>query len=322
MKILVTGSAGFIGFHLCKKLLNNKKYEVHGLDNLNNYYDLKLKKNRLKILNNHVNFIFFKIDLTNKKKLDNLLIKNKYKIVINLAAQAGVRYSIKYPREYLNSNIIGFYNLIETCIKIKVSHFVFASTSSVYGLSNRFPTKENHNTDTPLSFYAASKKNNETIAHSLSYIYKLPVTGLRFFTVYGPYGRPDMSLFKFTKNILDEKQIELYNNGNHFRDFTYVDDVAEVISKIINKKPKGKIPYNIFNVGSGNEIHLKKFIRLIEKNLNKKGKIKFIEKQIGDVYKTKASKYKLFKHINYYPKTKLEYGVKKFISWFKEYYGV
>ena len=233
-KILVTGCAGFIGFHLCMKLIK-RKYDVYGLDNLNNYYDLNLKKDRLKILKKN-KLKFFKYDLLSKNQIDFILSKKKIDIVIHLAAQAGVRYSIKNPKTYLDNNIQGFFNILDSSQKFKIKHFIYASTSSVYGFQKKMPFVEKLSTDKPLSFYAATKKCNEILAYSYSTIHKLPTTGLRFFTVYGPFGRPDMSLFKFANAILRNRKLDLYNHGNHSRDFTHIDDITEYIFKILNKK--------------------------------------------------------------------------------------
>ncbi len=320
-KILISGCSGFIGFSLSLFLLKkNSKFVVVGVDNINNYYDQNLKKNRLKILKQFKNFNFHKIDITNEKKMNKIFLRYKIDYIVHLAAQAGVRYSISNPKKYFDSNLLGFFNIIECAKKFKVKHFIYASTSSVYGDNNILPSKETFNTDKPLSFYAATKKCNEVIAYSYSNIFDLPTTGLRFFTVYGPYGRPDMSLFKFTKNILENKKIELYNKGKHVRDFTYIDDICESINKIITKIPKGKIKYRLLNIGSNKPQNLKKFISIIEKNLNKNVKVKNLPLQKGDIEKTNASNEKLFRLINYLPKTKIEDGIKSFIAWYKEYY--
>ena len=322
MKILITGCAGFIGFHLSLSILQKKNVKVFGLDNINNYYDVDLKKNRLKILKQNKNFIFHKLDINKDTKKINLIFKkNKFKYVVHLAAQAGVRYSLKNPQEYLNSNIVGFYNIIELAAKYKIKHFLFASTSSVYGNSSKFPTHENHSTDQPLSFYAASKKCNEIIAASFSNVYKIPTTALRFFTVYGPYGRPDMSLFIFTENILKSKPIYLFNNGKHIRDFTYVDDVVNSINKLLNKPLNSKIPYQAINVSSSKPHQLKKFLNIIEKKLDKKTLVKMSKMQIGDVYKTFASTKKLKKNIGKIEFTPLNKGISNFINWYKKYYN-
>ena len=322
MKILITGCAGFIGFHLCLHLLKqNKKYQVFGIDNLNNYYDLKLKKNRLSILKKYKKFKFFKMDITNNNNLYKNFMKNKYNYVVNLAAQAGVRYSVKFPEKYFSSNVIGFFNMLECSRIFKVKKFIYASTSSVYGNSKKFPLDEDANTDKPLSFYAATKKSNEVFAYSYSNIYKLNTIGLRFFTVYGPYGRPDMSLYQFTNNISKSKKINLYNYGLHNRDFTYIDDVIIAIEKIINKKSKIKqIPYEIYNIASGSSKKLKMYVSLIEKKLNKKAIINYIKMQVGDVKKTHGKIKKINSIIKYKPSHTLEKGIEKYIFWFKRYY--
>lgn len=323
MSILVTGCAGFIGFHFCNLFLHKTKKTskvIYGIDNLNAYYDIELKKSRLSILKKNKKFIFNKLDITNSNSLEKFIKKNKIKIIIHLAAQAGVRYSIKNPKAYLDSNLIGFFNILETSRKNKIKHLVFASTSSVYGNSEKFPLLEKQNTDNPMSFYAATKKSNEVMAYSYSNLFKIPCTGLRFFTVYGPYGRPDMALFKFTKSIISKKNIELFNNGKHVRDFTYIDDVTESIYRLLKKPSKQNIPYNIFNVGNSKPEKLLFFLQEIEKNLQIKSKAINKKMQKGDVYKTHANVDKLVKKINYKPKTKLKIGIKQYIEWYKNYY--
>ncbi|MDB0003107.1 NAD-dependent epimerase/dehydratase family protein [Alphaproteobacteria bacterium] len=320
MKVLVTGCAGFIGFHLSKYLLK-KKITVLGIDNLNSYYDTELKKNRIKILKRNKNFKFYKFDLINKNKINKLIINEKIKHVVHLAAQAGVRYSIENPETYFKNNLEVFFNILEISRENKIKHLVFASTSSVYGENNNFPLNETEDTSKPLSFYAATKKSNEVMAHSYSYIYKLPCTALRFFTVYGPYGRPDMALFKFTKNILDNKKIELFNNGNHFRDFTYVDDIVSGIVSIIKKPSKNITPFNIFNIGNGNSRKLKDYLYAIEQKLEKKALIKNLPLQKGDIIKTHSDISSLNNFSNYKSKTNIEEGVGKFIDWFIKYYN-
>ncbi len=317
MKILVTGAAGFIGYHLSKSLLLNKKNEIIGIDNLNSYYDVTLKKQRLLILKKQKNFKFHKVDLINSTSLNNIFNKYKIKYVINLAAQAGVRYSIESPDKYFDSNIKGFFNLINISRNHKVKHFLYASTSSVYGNQENFPLKENYNTDKPLSFYAASKKCNEVIAYSYSNIYQLPTTGLRFFTVYGPFGRPDMALYKFANLLKKNNKIKLFNRGNHDRDFTFVDDIVEGISKIVNRPSKSDVPYEIFNIGGNKSYKLKYFISLIEKSIGKKAKFLMLPLQKGDVRKTQASTKKIDKLINKKKYITLENGIKKFFEWYK-----
>ncbi len=279
-KILITGSAGFIGFHVCRVFLQ-KKYEVLGIDNLNNYYDVKLKKNRINFLKkNFKNFQFLKVDLSNKKELIRVFKKNSFTKVINLAAQAGVRYSLINPDAYVKSNLVGFCNLIELSKDFKVKHFVYASTSSVYGMNTKQPLTESDNVDHPIQFYAATKRSNELISHAYSHIYNLPTTGLRFFTVYGPWGRPDMALFLFTKNILNKKPIKVFNYGNHTRDFTYIDDIAKSVFNISKKIPikknfkkkrylpfESSAPFRILNIGNSKPINLMKYIKEIEQKL-------------------------------------------------------
>ncbi len=321
MSILVTGSAGFIGYHLSLNLLN-KNIKVIGLDNLNNYYDIKLKRDRIKNLKKKDKFVFYKIDLKDFNKLNRLVKKHKINIIIHLAAQAGVRYSIKNPRKYFESNLEGFFNILETSKFNNIKHLIFASTSSVYGDTKKFPLKETYGTDFPLSFYAATKKSNEVMAHSYSYIHKLPCTAVRFFTVYGPFGRPDMALFKFTKNIINGKFIELFNYGKHNRDFTYVDDIVAGIVKLIKKPSKDKIPYKIFNIGNGKSKKLKEYLKVIEKTLNKSAKVKNLPLQVGDILKTHSDISSLRKYAKYKPKTNINKGIVKFIEWYKEYYKI
>ncbi len=317
-KYLVTGSAGFIGFHLSKKLLSQDSIVV-GIDNINNYYDQKLKKDRNKILNEHKNYRFKKIDIKNYKKLEDVFKKNKFDCVINLAAQAGVRYSLINPKSYIENNIVGFFNVIDLVKKYKVKKIIYASTSSIYGIQSKFPIKENFDTNNPTQLYAATKKSNEVIAASYSKLYNINAIGLRFFTVYGPWGRPDMAPFKFTNNIFKGKPIEIFNKGKHSRDFTFVDDIVEGIVRVI-KKSKKISNYKIYNIGNGKKVALMNFIELIEKNLNKKAKKKFLPLQKGDVIKTHSSTKLLKKDFGYVSKTGVSYGVKQFINWYLSYY--
>ena len=335
MKILVTGSAGFIGFHLCKYLLN-KGEEVTGFDNLNDYYDPKLKHSRLKILQSihKDSFHFIKDNLENQEAVNNIFRKFKPNIVVNLAAQAGVRYSLENPKSYISSNIVGFMNILEGCRHYGVDHLLYASSSSVYGGNKSMPFSESHNVDHPISIYAASKKSNELMAHSYSHLYGLPTTGLRFFTVYGPWGRPDMALFLFTKSILENKPIKVFNNGEMIRDFTYIDDIIESIARVINKPPINKLdfdynsllpnnswaPYHIFNIGNSNPIPLMHFIHAIEKALGIKALKEFLPMQPGDVASTEANTESLEKWINFKPNTSVEEGISNFVSWYKEFY--
>ena len=321
MKILITGSAGFIGFHLSKKLLK-EKHTIYGLDNLNNYYDVKIKKDRNKELLDYKKYFFFKYSLSNKDKINNIVKKNNIKCIIHLAAQAGVRYSFKNPKSYFDTNISGFFNILEICKANNIKHLIFASTSSVYGDNINFPLKETYKTDSPLSFYAASKKTNEILAYSYSNTFGIPCTCLRFFTVYGPFGRPDMALFKFTKNIIEKKHINLFNSGKHSRDFTYIDDIISGIISILQKPPKAKIPYNVFNIGNGKTNKLRDYLRYIEKYINRKAKIKKLPLQKGDVVKSHASIKLLKEYSNYNSHTNINIGIKKFIRWYLEYYKI
>ncbi|MDC0532132.1 NAD-dependent epimerase/dehydratase family protein [Candidatus Pelagibacter ubique] len=319
--ILLTGCAGFIGFHTTKKLCD-KNIFVIGVDNLDSYYDVELKKERIKFLKKYYKnkFKFLNLDI-NDLKILNKIKNNKIDYIIHLAAQAGVRHSIKNPDKYFDNNIKGFYNMLKAAVDKKVKHFIYASSSSVYGNNDSYPSKEINNTDKPLSFYAASKKCNEVMAYSFSNIYKIPTTGLRFFTVFGPYGRPDMALFKFTKKIINNKSIDLFNNGNHVRDFTYIDDIVNGIYKILTKIPKTDIPYEIINIGSGKPRTLNYFLKIIEKVLNKKSKKKYLEYQKGDVLKTSADISKLKKKINFKTNINFEDGIKNFIKWYKKFYS-
>ncbi len=318
MKYLITGSAGFIGFHLSKKLLSDG-FTVIGVDNLNNYYDQRLKKDRNKILKKYKNYLFKKVDIKNYKKLENIFKKNKIECIINLAAQAGVRYSLINPKSYIDNNIIGFFNIIDLAKKYKIKKIIYASTSSIYGIQNRFPIKENFDTNNPIQLYAATKKSNEVIAASYSKLYNINTIGLRFFTVYGPWGRPDMALFKFTKNILKGKPIDVFNKGKHSRDFTFVEDIVDGIIKIIKKRKK-LLSSSIYNIGNGKKISLMEYIKLIEKNLNIKAKKNFLPLQKGDVIQTHSSTKLLKRDFGYIPKTSVSLGVKKFIKWYLSYY--
>jgi UDP-glucuronate 4-epimerase len=321
---LVTGCAGFIGMHLSIELLKKNK-KVLGIDNLNSYYDVKLKKKRLSQLKKFKNFKFKKIDIQNLSKLKSFTKTYKIKYIINLAAQAGVRYSVSNPEKYFESNIKGFFNMLEIAKIKKIKHFIYASSSSVYGASQKKKFKEIDNVDQPVSFYASSKRCNELMAHSYSNIYNLPVTGLRYFSVYGPWGRPDMSLFIFTKKILSKKKIDIFNKGKMKRDFTYIDDVVKATYKIIHKVPQIKdgkniCKFKILNIGGGNTIKLSDYVSLIEKNLNIKAKKNLKGMQLGDVKYTLSDKNELKKYIGFYPKTNIEKGIKKFTEWFKNLY--
>ena len=333
MKILITGSSGFIGFHLSKKLLD-KGHRVYGYDSMNNYYDVRLKKARYNILKKYKNFSFTKNKLENKNSLEKVFKKFKPSIVIHLAAQAGVRYSIEKPRVYLDSNITGSYNIIEVSKKFNVKHLIMASSSSVYGANKRIPFKETDKTETQLSIYAATKKSNESMAHSYSNIWKVPITMLRFFTVYGPWGRPDMALFKFTKGILANKKIDIYNNGKMYRDFTYIDDIVDGIRLLVNKIPNHKnfgkynndslssvAPFRILNIGNTKKVFLLDFIKEIEKVLGKKAIRNYMPLQKGDVKQTLSNTNLLKKLTGYNPKTDYKSGIKKFLNWYLNYYN-
>jgi UDP-glucuronate 4-epimerase len=335
MKVLVTGSAGFIGSMLSLKLLERDD-EVIGIDNHNDYYDPKIKDDRLNLLFKYKNYKHYKADLNDNKKLSEIFKFHKFNKVVNLAAQAGVRYSIENPLAYINSNIVGFAHILENCRQNKVQHLVYASTSSVYGANTKMPFSEHDSTNHPLSVYAASKKSNELMAHTYSYLYQLPTTGLRFFTVYGPWGRPDMALFKFTKAILDEKTIDVFNNGNHTRDFTYIDDIVDGIIKTLDspatsninwdsKKPDpatSKAQWQIFNIGNNKPVQLMDYIKALENTLGKKAKINFLPLQPGDVPDTYASVENLKNKFNYKPSTSVVNGVSNFVKWYKDYYKV
>ena len=326
MNILITGSAGFIGYHLSIKLLSNRKNNIFGLDNLNNYYDVKLKKDRLKNLKKYKNFNFNKIDISDKKKINSFFKKNKIDVVINLAAQAGVRYSLINPYSYVKTNIDGFLNILEGCKNHKIKHLIYASTSSVYGGNVRIPFIETDKTEKPLQLYASTKKTNELFAHAYSNLYNLPTTGLRFFTVYGPWGRPDMALFLFTKNIFNNKPIKIFNHGKHTRDFTYVDDIVDGIYRLVKKPPKKyfktkiKIPYRIFNIGNSKPVKLIKYIKTLEKIIGKKAIKKYYDIQPGDVVSTLSDCSYLNEITNYQSSTNIEKGIYNFVEWYKDYY--
>ena len=319
MKILITGSAGFIGFHTAKRLLKMKHY-VYGLDNLDDYYDVRLKKDRLKNLKKYKKFSFLKIDLANKKRLEEHFKNNKIDLIINLAAQAGVRYSIEFPQKYFNSNILGFFNLIEAARKYKIKKIVSASTSSVYGENKKLPFSETDRVDNIIQFYAASKRSNEIIGQVYSGIYKMNFTFLRFFTVYGPWGRPDMALAKFVTNIIKRKKIDVFNMGNHKRDFTYIDDIVDGILKASFNKNKKK--FTIYNLGNGKIVNLMDYVKTIEKKLGLKAKINFKKLQKGDVKNTLSNLRKSKKELNYVPKINIDMGIDNYIKWFRQYYKI
>ena len=321
-KVLITGGAGFIGFHLSKKLLENN-YFVVAIDNMNDYYDVDLKKARLDILKEYKNFSFYKIDISNKSDLLDLFSDNKFDIVINLAAQAGVRYSIDHPDSYIFSNIVGFFNILECCRNYPVKHLLFASSSSIYGKNNSIPYKTDDNVDKPVSLYAATKKSDELMAYAYSNLYNIKVTALRFFSVYGPYGRPDMAYFSFTNNIINNKEIKLFNNGDMYRDFTYVLDVVEAVYRLLDKIPLKDglgVYYKVYNIGNNNPVKISYLVEILEKELGKKANIKYLPMQPGEVYQTYADISEIKKDISFVPNTSIEDGLHQFVKWYEEFY--
>ncbi len=334
-KILITGAAGFIGFHLALLLLS-KGHQVTGIDNMNDYYAVELKERRLMILKENMNFIFYKMDIKDKKEVDNLFSEYKFDYIINLAAQAGVRYSITNPYAYVDSNLIGFVNILEACRNHTVKHLLYASSSSVYGGNKAVPFSTNHNVDHPVSLYAATKKSNELMAHTYSHLYKVPTTGLRFFTVYGPWGRPDMAYFSFTKDIYEGRTIKVFNQGEMERDFTYIDDVVKGIYKVMPLIPKENIDwdeakddisssfakYKIYNIGNNQPVNLEKFISIIEDKLGIKARKTYIEMQAGDVVRTYADVSDLERDIDFKPSTSIDEGLGKFVDWYKAFYNI
>ena len=338
MKVLVTGAAGFIGFHVSQYLLNRGDTVV-GLDNLNDYYDVTLKKDRLKQLaanKNAESFTLHQLELSDRQGVEALFAAQEFDKVVHLAAQAGVRYSIENPHAYIESNIVGFTNIIEGCRHNRVQHLVYASSSSVYGMNEAMPFSVHDNVDHPVSLYAASKKSNELMAHTYSHLYGLPTTGLRFFTVYGPWGRPDMALFLFTKAILEDKPIDVFNYGKHRRDFTYIDDIVEGVVRTLDhtaaansdwsgQQPdpaSSKAPYKIYNIGSNNPVELMRYIEILEQCLGKTAEKNLLPMQAGDVPATYANVDALIKDVDYKPSTKVEQGIAQFVQWYKEYYSI
>ncbi|EPC7690760.1 NAD-dependent epimerase [Proteus mirabilis] len=331
MKYLVTGAAGFIGAKICYELLK-QGHSVIGLDSMNDYYDINLKKSRLKLINTFDNFYFTQLDISFEKNMEALFHNNKFDRVIHLAAQAGVRYSLQNPFAYADSNLNGHLAILEGCRQAKIKHLVYASSSSVYGMSDQTPFSTDMPTDHPVSLYAATKKANELMAHSYSHLYQLPTTGLRFFTVYGPWGRPDMALFKFTKAILSGEPIDVYNNGNLSRDFTFIDDIVEGIIRISDIIPQAdpenrslspaqsSAPYRLYNIGNGQPVKLTDFIAALEKSLGKKAIKNFLPMQAGDVYTTWADTEDLFRVTGYRPQVSIEQGVQAFVDWYQSYY--
>lgn len=334
MRILVTGVAGFIGMHVAARLLN-EGYEVAGLDNLNDYYDVQLKLARLKQIENDNQFSFHQISLEHVEHVQKIFEEFSPQVVINLAAQAGVRYSIENPKSYIDSNVVGFANILELSKNFKVKHFLYASSSSVYGANARMPFSEAQSVEHPLALYGATKKANELFAHSYSHLFDLPTTGLRFFTVYGPWGRPDMALFKFTKSIINDEEIEVYNHGNMVRDFTYIDDIVEGIVRLVEKPAESSAafepcnpdpgssnaPWRVFNIGNGQPVKLMDYIECIEEVVGKTSRKVFLEMQLGDVVATSSSTERLEAWVGYKPSTPIKVGVRKFVDWYRKYYN-
>ncbi|MBU1566774.1 MAG: NAD-dependent epimerase [Proteobacteria bacterium] len=334
-KILITGAAGFIGAHLSQKLIAGGA-EVVGLDNINDYYDPQLKRDRMAALAVGPMFSHVSIDLADRDGVAKLFQQHRFDAVVNLAAQAGVRYSLINPHSYVDTNLVGFVNILEGCRHSGVKHLVYASSSSVYGANTRMPFSVHDNVDHPVSLYAASKKANELMAHTYSHLFKLPTTGLRFFTVYGPWGRPDMALFLFTRAILENRPIDVFNNGNMERDFTYVDDIVEGVVRVIHQVPEGDrewrsdspdpassyCPYRLYNIGNNNKEKLMRYIEVLEETLGKKAEKRFLPMQPGDVPATYADVDDLVKDFNYKPGTTLEYGIGRFVEWYKKYFKV
>jgi UDP-glucuronate 4-epimerase len=333
-KILVTGAAGFIGFHLARRLLKDG-WEVVGFDNINDYYDVSLKEARLGILRQEKNFRFVRGDLADRPALEALFAAESFDVVVNLAAQAGVRYSITNPYVYVDSNIVGFINILEGCRHHGVRHLVYASSSSVYGANTKMPFSVHHNVDHPISLYAATKKANELMAHTYAALYNLPCTGLRFFTVYGPWGRPDMALFLFTRAILEDRPIDVFNDGKMKRDFTYIDDIIEGVTRVIGRPPQPDTawsgdapdpsgsfaPYKLYNIGNNNPVLLMDFIGHIEQALGKTARKNFLPMQAGDVPASFADVDDLMADVGFKPATPVKVGIERFIAWYREYYG-
>lgn len=332
--ILVTGAAGFIGFHFAQRLLQ-AGFRVVGLDVMNDYYSVQLKKDRLKLLHSDPNFQFESFDIADATKLDDLFARSKFDRVVHLAAQAGVRYSLDNPRAYIDANLVAFMNILESCRHHKIAHLLYASSSSVYGANTSVPFSVHHNVDHPVSLYAATKKANELMAHTYSHLFRLPTTGLRFFTVYGPWGRPDMALFKFTKAILEGKPIDVYNHGKMRRDFTYVDDITAAMERLMDHiatpdpnwtgadpdPSSSNAPYRLYNIGNNQPVELSRFVELIEEVIGIPAIKNYMSMQLGDVPETYADVDALQQAVNFKPSTDLKRGIEKFVAWYKEYHG-
>jgi UDP-glucuronate 4-epimerase len=322
MKILITGVAGFIGYHLAQRLLA-EGHEIYGIDNLNDYYDIALKQARLNRLLPQPNFKFQHLDISDRSLIEELFLANKFDSVVHLAAQAGVRYSLHNPHAYVDSNVVGFTNILEGCRHSQIKHLVFASSSSVYGANTKIPFAVSDNVDRPISLYAATKKANELMAHAYSHLYQIPITGLRFFTVYGPWGRPDMAYFKFVKAIIEDRAIDVYNFGKMKRDFTYIDDVIEGVVRVINKPPinsSDRPAYKLYNLGNNNPVELQEFIATIEQIIGKSARKNLLPIQPGDVMSTYADIDELIQDIGFQPTTSIAVGLEKFVQWFSKYY--
>lgn len=322
MKILITGVAGFVGYHLARRLLKEGN-QVYGIDNLNGYYDINLKQARLEQLLPQKKFTFERLDISDRSLIAELFAENSFDNVVNLAAQPGVRYSLENPHAYVDSNLVGFLNILEGCRHSQIEHLVFASSSSIYGANTKVPFSVTDNVDRPVSLYAATKKANELMAHSYSHLYQIPITGLRFFTVYGPWGRPDMAYFKFVKAIAEDRPIDVYNFGKMKRDFTYIDDIVEGIVRVVAKKPQGsnnQAPYKIYNIGNNNPIELGEFIATIEKTMGKSAQKNLLPMQPGDVVSTYADVDELMADVGFKPATSIAQGMKYFIDWYQKYY--